>query len=246
MLTNKTIKFVKSLQLKKFRKQEGLFFVEGGKSVEELLEGDFSVKQVFVTKEFLEGKEQFRETCGLEPEVVKEADLLRMGTFKTNNAALAVAEMRSARNTDLPTDEFVLALDGVRDPGNLGTIIRIADWYGISKIVASEDTADFYNPKVLNSSMGSFARVRVDYRDLESLFENTDLPVYGAVLDGNDIHAERFGKGGLVLMGNESNGVRDNLRQYISHPVTIPRFGGAESLNVATATAVICDNIRRA
>jgi RNA methyltransferase, TrmH family len=141
--------------------------------------------------------------------------------------------------------ELVIALDEVRDPGNLGTIIRIADWYGINKLVFSTHSAEFYNPKVIQATMGSFTRVEFFYADLNEVFSQWKLPVFGAFLDGENIHQMGKINPGVILMGNESNGISSDLAKQVNHKVTIPGYGQAESLNVAIATAIICDNFKR-
>ena len=141
--------------------------------------------------------------------------------------------------------EFVLVLDDIRDPGNLGTIIRTADWYGIHKIVASVETADFYNPKVISATMGSFTRVSIFYTDLPQYLSGIKHRIFGAFLNGKNIHEVSFAPGGLVVIGNESRGISATLNSYITDKITIPRYGEAESLNAAIATAIICDNLRR-
>jgi TrmH family RNA methyltransferase len=139
-----------------------------------------------------------------------------------------------------------LVLDDIRDPGNLGTIIRIADWYGIKSIICSETTAELFNPKTISASMGSIFRINVFRRDLESFFkEQSGIAVYGALLNGDNVHKTTFDKEAYVVIGNESNGIRETLLPFIEHPITIPKLGGAESLNAAMATAIICDNIFR-
>ncbi len=142
-------------------------------------------------------------------------------------------------------NDFCLVLDDLRDPGNLGTIIRTADWYGINHIVASEETADFYNPKTISATMGSFCRVNVFYTDLIEFFSDNKLPVLGTFLDGADVHQFDFGKGGLIVIGNESNGISGALNKFISHRISISKIGGAESLNAAVATGIVLDNIFR-
>lgn len=245
MLSKNTLKFIKSLQQKKFRKQEHSFFVEGSKNVTELLLSDYEVSHVLCTQQF--GNDHVKLLKSIKAEVfeVNQATLESVGSFQTNDAALAVSKSKPNIPIDLKSDEWAIALDEVKDPGNLGTIIRIADWYGIQKLLLSEESAEFYNPKVLHASMGSFTRIRFYYTDLKSELEKSGLPVYGAFLDGDSIYETKFGKGGIILMGNESNGISKELESLVSQKVTIPRFGQAESLNVAVATAVICDNIRR-
>ncbi len=245
MLSKARIKFIKSLQLKKYRKQEQCFVVEGGKSVLELLTSDFEIGQLMVTPEFR--KQSIIALKAFKGEIleVKAAELAEAGEYSTNDAALAVVRMRPNREPSIVPNEFILVLDDIRDPGNLGSIIRIADWYGISKIIASEETADVYNSKVIQSSMGSFTRVSIFYTSLPQYLPTNNLPVFGAFLDGDNVHEINFGSGGLIVIGNEANGISNGVEKFITQRITIPRFGNAESLNAGIATAVICDNIRR-
>ena len=244
MISKQKAKFVKSLKLKKYRLKASSFLVEGAKNVIELIHSAYEIEDLFVTQKFLDEYSE-RLPDDLHYEICKEKDLIYMGTFLSNGYALAVARMTGNSQREL-TGKVVIALDSVNDPGNLGTIIRIADWYGIDTIVASNDSADFYNPKVINASMGSFTRVYVHYMDLEHFFEsNTTHKIYGAVLDGRRIHQAHFATPLVVLMGNESKGITSSLMKYIDERITIPRFGGAESLNVAVSTAIICDNVMR-
>jgi len=246
MLSRKWLKYIKSLQIKKFRKENGAFLVEGAKSVRELLQSDFSVQILFATQEFYQSSIRLVNAQGFPIEIVSQEELESAGIFHSNNACLAIAGTKENLPLYADEKEFVLVLDEVKDPGNLGTIIRVADWYGIRKIVCSPDTADLYNPKVITASMGSFTRVRLYYCDLPSyLSQQNHLPVYGAFLDGENLHQTQFVDSGYVVMGNESHGIGADLKAFISHKVTIPRFGGAESLNVGIATAIICDNLRR-
>jgi len=245
MLSKNTVKFIKSLQQKKFRKQEHAFFVEGSKNVTELLGSDFKVTHLLYTAKFAECHPELVNKPGIAAYEVDQNALEAAGSFVTNDSALAVAEMKDNRSFLLEENELAIALDDVRDPGNLGTIIRIADWYGIKKLILSEESADFYNPKVLNSSMGSFTRVDFFYTDLKAFLSEVNLPVYGAFLEGDNIHQLDLKPNGIVLMGNESKGISDRLVSSVTQKLTIPAFGQAESLNVAVATAVICDNFRR-
>jgi TrmH family RNA methyltransferase len=168
-----------------------------------------------------------------------------VGSVETNNAALAVVFMKEDRPPGMPLTDFIVVLDDIRDPGNLGTIIRTADWYGVRHIVASPETVDFYNPKVISSSMGSFLRTGVSYTALPEFLSKISVPIYGALLKGESVHRTKFEKAGALVIGNESNGISSEVEKLVTHPVTIPKFGGAESLNASTATAVILDNIRR-
>jgi TrmH family RNA methyltransferase len=181
-------------------------------------------------------------------EIVSADELSRVGTLESNNAAIAVVRTKENHPLLAESGEIVLVLDDVRDPGNLGTILRIADWYGIYKIICSRTTAEVYNPKVISASKGSFARVRWYYTDLVDYLQNRadQQPVYGAFLGGENIHSMPFGQeGGYLVMGNEANGIHSELIPVLTQKITIPRFGGAESLNVGIATAVILDNWRR-
>ncbi len=241
MLSKAKIKFVKSLQIKKYRKQEQCFTVEGAKSVQELLGSDFEVVSLFGSDEFLSGND-----VGRAGEVIRvsPAELEDLGEFHSNNAVLAVARMKDNSELQIGPSEFAIALDDIRDPGNLGTIIRTADWYGVTKIIASEETADFYNSKVIHATMGSFTRVQVHYTGLAQYLQRFSPRTFGAYLDGEDVHHKEFGDHGIVLIGNEARGISPALLPFITDKVTIPRFGKAESLNAAIATAIICDNIR--
>lgn len=216
--------------------------VEGAKSVQELLQSDFEIVTIMATARFLT---DLKRTPSAEVIEVSENDLAGIAEFQTNNTALAIAKMKPNKLLTFSTTEWVLALDDIRDPGNLGTIIRTADWYGISKIIASAETADFYNPKVISATMGSFTRVSVFYTDLEEYLGSSKARVFGAYLNGSDVHQADFGNGGVVLIGSESHGISPTLEKHVTDRITIPRYGNAESLNAAIATGIICDNIRR-
>lgn len=241
MLSKANISFIKSLQVKKYRKQEQCFVVEGAKSVLELMRSDFEVVMVLATEGFAMDFNRYGKGEMFE---VSEKQLSSLGEFRTNNTALAVARMKENKPLSLSGDEFGLVLDDIRDPGNLGTIIRTADWYGINKIIASPGTAELYNSKVITSTMGSFTRVDVFYIDLPEYFAKVRHKVFGAFLDGADVHQIDFGAGGLILIGSESHGISPELEKFISERITIPRYGNAESLNAAVATAIVCDNLR--
>ncbi len=242
MLSKAKIKFVKSLQIKKYRKQEQCFIVEGAKSVQELLSSDFEIVTILATSDFLS---TIHQTLTCEVIEVSPKELEGLGEFQTNDSTLAIARQKPNNQIDVQHNEFALILDDIRDPGNLGTIIRTADWFGIHKIIASTETADFYNAKVITSSMGSFTRSEIFYTDLDEYLPKVKPKIFGAYLDGEDVHQVDFGKGGCIVIGNESKGISSSLEKYITNKITIPRYGKAESLNAAIATAVICDNIRR-
>ncbi|WP_439882920.1 TrmH family RNA methyltransferase [Pontibacter sp. MBLB2868] len=246
MLSKAVIKYINSLQVKKYRNQHQAFVVEGAKSVLELLHSDFEVQHLFVTDSFYREHTAILDK-GFNYEIVTEQDLIKAGTFATNNAGLAVAGMRQLPKLRLKPTDLTIALDDIRDPGNLGTIIRIADWYGIDTVVCSETCADFYNPKVIAATMGSFTRVKVYYLDLPAwLKEHTNAyAIYGASLDGKNLHAMQLKPEGIIVLGNEANGIRKEVAQQVNQLIKIPAFGKAESLNVATATAIIIDNFMR-
>jgi TrmH family RNA methyltransferase len=243
-ISKKWLKLCRSLHQKKYRQEEQLFLVEGAKSVSELIaEGTsngFQIAAVFATKEFVTGIEQHKVNFLLETATPDELE--QAGTVQSNNAALAVVEIPAQSNL-VPTDGWLLALSDIRDPGNLGTIIRIADWYGIRHVLCSPTTADWYNPKVIAASMGSFLRVKPCYTNLGQFFSTYQQPVYGALLNGSDIHQFQAKAKGTILIGNESQGIADELLPLITHALTIPRIGGAESLNAGIATAIFCDNL---
>lgn len=245
MFSKNKAKFIKSLQIKKFRTENKQFLIEGAKSVLELINSDYVIRELLVSNNFFEEHSSLLKNKNLKAEIISENELSGISSFSTNNAALAVAEMRENITLRSSGKEYALILDDVRDPGNLGTILRIADWYGISKVICSQTTADFYNPKVISSSMGSFTRVKTYYCELAEFLANIDLPVYAADLEGNDVHQFSFAQAGYIVMGNESEGLSKGVKKYVTDKIHIPRYGQAESLNVAIATAVICDNLRR-
>lgn len=249
MVSRKTSKLIKSLHQKKYRQQHQLFLVEGAKSVRELLASTFAIQTLVATKVFLQQHQSLLRQQSFDRQWVEtdEATLSSLGTLKHNNAALAVVAMPLAEAAHPTASEYTLVLDNIRDPGNLGTIIRVADWYGLRQVVCSGETTDAYAPKVISASMGSFLRVKVAYTDLSTYLRQASVPVYGAVLDrGTSVHQLPPAKaGGIILLGNESSGVRPELAPCINEYIHIPRFGQAESLNVGVATAIICDNLVR-
>ncbi|MFM7429618.1 MAG: TrmH family RNA methyltransferase [Flammeovirgaceae bacterium] len=244
MISKATGKFIKSLQVKKYRKEEQSFIAEGAKSVAELLRSDFEVKWLAATDDFLQLHANVLSNRHIEWTEASAKELGQLGTFQTNDGALAVASMKPNQPLTVQ-NEYALILDEIRDPGNLGTIIRTADWYGIDKIIASEETADFYNPKVISATMGSFCRVQLYYVDLVEYLSTTHLPVYGTFLNGKNIYTVDFEKAGLIAVGNEANGISTEVGQLVTVPITIPKRGGAESLNASIATAIVLDNVFR-
>ncbi len=249
MISRKTAKLIKSLHQKKYRHRHGLFLVEGAKSVLELLASPFKVETLAATELFLRAHHELllQRANDFAVAELSEPALSSLSSFKNNQSALAVVAI-PAVTAQLPSDgAYALALDDLSDPGNLGTILRIADWYGIRQIVGSPATTDAYAPKVISASMGSFLRVSVAYTDLEDYLQQATGPVYGAALDrGVSVHDFAPPRpGGIIVLGNESVGIHAALEPSISQYLHIPRYGGAESLNVGVATAIICDNLRR-
>jgi len=244
MIPKAKSKFIKSLQIKKYRKQEQCFVVEGKKSVAELIRSEYEVVSLLATREFL----AYQRGQGKNIAEVLEVDvddLTGLGEFKTNDGALAIARMKPNVPLEPGVNEWVLVVDDIRDPGNLGTINRTADWYGVNKIIASEQTAELYNPKVISATMGSFLRVSLYYTSLPEFLSRSASGIAGAFLDGDDIHHCSFEAGGLLVIGNESRGISEDVARLVTQRITIPKYGRAESLNAGIATAVILDNLRR-
>jgi RNA methyltransferase, TrmH family len=245
MVSKNLSRLLRSLHHKKYRKSEHLFLVEGAKSVLEVMHSSYSVKTILASPMFLAEHHSLLAQKGGELVEATAAELEALGTLQTNNTALAVVAMQDNEPLQAEAGEWALLLDDVGDPGNLGTIIRIADWYGIRKLICSPTTVDFYNPKVITATKGSFSRVQAYYTELLPFLEGQSLPVYGADLEGESVHRFRFPAGGYLLMGSEAHGISPELARRLSGRITIPAFGAAESLNVAIATAILCDNLRR-
>ena len=246
MIGKNTIKWVHSLEMKKNRKREGLFVAEGPKVVGDLL-SRFRLHSVFATDEWTGG-----DSIGAEVrlERVDDDTLRRLSFLQHPQQVVAVMEMNKEEKVEVDADRLTIMLDGVQDPGNLGTIIRIADWFGIDSIICSPDTADAYNPKVVQATMGSLGRVSVTYSPLVPLLSSlpADMPIYGTLLDGKDIYQKELTRHGVIIMGNEGNGISEEVRAMVTHPLLIPRFRqgeSAESLNVAVATAITCSEFCR-
>ena len=241
MLSKNQQKLIRALGQKKQRKIQGKFLVQGEKNVLELLASDLETEQLFVTDNFLEAN---RSALGNHKVTITDEDnLAKVSTLSSNNAAIAVVKIPKTSSAD--EGGLIIALDGVSDPGNLGTIIRLADWYGVKTIVCSLDCADTYNPKTISATMGSFARVNVITKDLVEYLQTSTKPIYGAFLNGESIHKAALSMDAILLMGSESHGIRQDVESFVTNKVTIPSFGQAESLNVAMATGIILDNFKR-
>ena len=245
MISKSQISFIKSLHQKKVRKEKGLFIVEGLKSILEFINSDYVIDSVFYTENLMPKLGNLSRN--IKSVEITESELSRISALNTPQAILAVVQI--PKQDDLSINKlngpFLIALDGIQDPGNLGTIIRTADWFGIHTIVCSMDTAEAYNPKVVQASMGSLSRVNVIYTPLSDFLDKTKLPVYGALLNGNSVYETNFRQAGIILLGNEGKGISEELQGRINYPVTIPRFGNAESLNVAISASIFCSELRR-
>lgn len=236
MISKNQIKFVRQLEQKKYRKKEGLFVAEGPKVVGDLLRAGFKAHTIFATSEW--------ESQGQTLQEVSDEELRRVSFLQHPQRVLALFFIPTESVPSVSS--LSLALDDVQDPGNLGTIIRIADWFGIDTIYCSENTADAWSPKVVQATMGSIARVNIIYTDLQELISKAQVPVYGTLLDGQDIYTQELSKEGIIVMGNEGNGISAPIRKLINRRLLIPQFHeGPESLNVAIATAITCSEFRR-
>jgi TrmH family RNA methyltransferase len=242
MLSKNQLKLVRSLELKKNRKKEGLFVAEGPKVVGDLLRAGFVPHSIFKV-----------QSSGFKVQgssfLITDDELRKLSFLQHPQEVLAVFEIPQSQKPTANSQQLTIALDGIQDPGNLGTIIRIADWFGISTIYCSEDTADCYNPKVVQATMGSLAHVDLVYTDLEALLRQYDGPIYGTLLDGQNIYQQELSNEGIIVMGNEGNAISPAIRQLVTHKLLIPNYNPssatAESLDVAIATAITCAEYRR-
>ena len=236
--------------MKKFRTREGVFVAEGPKVVEDLMEV-MRPKRLIATNEWINNK----QTDGIEIDIVTEEELARLSFLQHPQQVLAVFPILSNKQSEDYTKELkgklTLALDSVQDPGNLGTIIRIADWFGIETIICSHETADVYNPKVVQATMGSIARVKVIYTDLQKTLKHLSesLPIYGTFLNGDNIYKSNLSNDGVIVMGNEGRGISKEVAKVITNRILIPNYPEgrkcADSLNVAIATAITCAEFRK-
>ena len=240
MVSKNQIKLITSLQQKKYRKQEQLFFVEGVKGVQELLDSNFELYELFTTKPDFQAIEKSKIYS------ISDAELKKISALTTPNSCLAVFKI--PKPIPFEQNGLILALEDVRDPGNLGTIIRLCDWFGIKTLFCTEETVDAYNPKVVQATMGSVSRVNVVYGDLGKFLAETKLPIFGTFMDGKNTYKESLPNEGIIVMGNEANGISKAIEKLVSKRIAIPRFSAlqaTESLNVATATAIILSEFKR-
>ncbi|MEN9399863.1 MAG: hypothetical protein RL632_964 [Bacteroidota bacterium] len=238
-LSKNKIKRIRSLHLKKNRDELGLFLVEGEKMViEALREFPNLIEEVYAT--FTIETADFKGVI----EMISDAELAQLSTLKTPNKALAILRKLPKVERDL-SEGLILVLDGVQDPGNMGTILRTADWFGVKSLVCSVDTADIYNPKVIQASMGSMLRMEVKYTELDPFLSSCQLPIYGALLEGKNVYETSLEKRAVLIMGNEGKGIRPEIQKFINSPIHIPGYGKAESLNVAVATGILLSEFTR-
>jgi TrmH family RNA methyltransferase len=240
MVSKNQIKLITSLQQKKYRFANKLFFAEGIKVIQELVESNFELLHLYTTQN------DFEEVSNDKKTVIHESDLKKISALATPNTCLAVFKIPAEKK--ILESGLILALDSIRDPGNLGTILRLCDWFGIGQLICSKDAVDIYNPKVVQATMGSIARVNVNYVDLETFISQSQLPIFGTFMDGNNIYKTNLPQEGIIIMGNEANGISPEIEKLVKNRLTIPRFGTlqkTESLNVATATAIILSEFRR-
>lgn len=245
MLSKSQIRFINALHQKKARKEEGLFIAEGIKSVTEFLQSDYIVDTVFYIPDAAAKMAKFlRNIKAVE---ISREELKKISILTTPQDVLALIRIPEKVKIN-PADfknTFTLVLDGIQDPGNFGTIIRSADWFGFPAVICSEDTVEAYNPKAVQAAMGSLSRMKVHYTNLPDFFKQSTLPVFQALLNGKSIYETDFGNEGFVVIGNEGNGISRSAQEIPHISVTIPAFGNAESLNAAIAASLFCYEIKR-
>lgn len=233
MVSKNQIKLIASLSQKKNRTENQLFIAEGIKVIQEVFQSDFELVHLYSVSAIDLGVSNQKTT------IIFENELKKISALTTPNDCLALFKIPKPK--EIVDSGLIVALDDIRDPGNLGTIIRLCDWFGIKQLICSETTVDVYNPKVVQATMGSLTRVNVVYQDLVPVLKNTKLPIYGTFMEGENLYAKTKSKEGIIVMGNESNGISSKVESLIKNKITIPRFGTlqqTESLNVATATAI--------
>ena len=241
MVSRSQLKYIQSLGQKKYRDEEGVFVAEGPKLVKELIESDVELTQVYALDEWIEDNKDLLRSVNVT--AINETELERTSQLKTPNKVIAIVKKFEVNEPGIK-ERISLVLDTIRDPGNLGTIIRIADWFGVSQIICSTDCADMYNSKVVQATMGSIARVNVFYTDLPVwLKQRSGVRIYAAMLEGKDVTNMSTIKEGLIIIGNESMGINKEVLQYSNEKISIPRKGSAESLNAAVATGIILSHL---
>lgn len=239
-ISKNQLKLITSLSQKKYRQKQGLFIAEGIKVVNELLNSSFDVDILFATDDF-ETTISSDKICR-----ISEKDLQKISNLKSPNKVLGLFKIPDDK--PLQQKGITIVLDAINDPGNLGTIIRLCDWFGVTQLICSKDTVDCYNAKVVQASMGSLSRISIQYIDLKNYLQETNLPTFIADMNGENVYTSTLPKEAILVMGNEANGVSDEIRALIKNNISIPRFGEmqeTESLNVATATAILLSEFKR-
>jgi TrmH family RNA methyltransferase len=240
MLSKSRITLITSLKQKKYRLQHQLFVVEGIKTIREFLNSSYVLDHLYTIEPFENVSNEFQT-------ILTEKELKKVSFLKNTNSALAVFKTEIFSGID--ETKLLVGLDDIRDPGNLGTIIRLCDWFGVTDLICSENTVDCYNPKVIQATMGSLTRVNVSYLNLENYLLNTSVPVFGTFMKGANLYKNNEStETGIVVLGNEANGISENIEKIITHKVTIPKFGKiqqTESLNVAMATSIVLSEFKR-
>ena len=239
MLSKIEIKYIQSLYHKKQRQQEGLFIAEGPKLLTELLLSDYRVQKIYAVEDWVQNNPLLTQKI----KVVDEVELQRISNLQTANQVVAIVQQKILIQTPIFTNKICLLLDGIQDPGNFGTIIRIADWFGITQVICSHDTVELYNPKVVQSTMGSFIRLNVFYEDLTTILSKVSVPIFGAFLVGTSIYEITKPNEAILVIGSEGNGISEAVLPFITNKITIPKIGGAESLNAAVATGIIVSHL---
>ena len=240
MVTKNLIKIIADLHQKKYRQQHKMFIAEGQKCISELLASDFELKNLFETEAVFESHRSDKKHR------ITTNDMQKMSALTNPNNCLAVFGIPEPKPIDC--NGLVVALDNVSDPGNLGTIVRLCDWFGVRQLFCSNNTVDLYNPKVVQATMGSLARVNVTYGDLDVFLATAKTPVFGTFMDGTNVYNQELPRNAILLMGNEANGISGALSAKVNNRISIPQFGHlqtTESLNVATATAIFLSEFRR-
>lgn len=243
MLSIQRKKYIKSLHLKKNREEAWEFLVEWAKNLLELFDSDFEIIEVFITNDFYLKYKDNLKNINFSVEDIK--DIENISTIESNNAWVAVVRQKENEPLFLEKNEFIVVLDEIKDPWNLWTILRSCDWYWIKKVILSENSVEFYNPKVISSTMWSFTRISVFYVDLETYFRWVNSQIFWAFLDGQNVHNIIFPKEWFIIIWNESRWISENLKNIVNNKITIPKFWQAESLNAGVATSIILDNLRR-
>ena len=240
MLSKNQIKLITSLKHKKYRIELQMFIAEGIKVVNELLYSNSRLEKLFCTEEVYPSFKKF------DPQIISETELLKISGLTTPNKVLGLFKIPEVAKID--EEGLILVLDDINDPGNLGTIIRLSDWFGVKQLVCSNNTVDCYNQKVVQATMGSLVRIPITYCDLKEFLKQTKLPIYGAVMNGENVYSMDLEQNAILVMGNESKGISQKIASLMDTQITIPRYSKktiTESLNVATATAILLNEFRR-